>query len=282
MNDLETRQDIAGARLAAERERMLQKLQSVSVDRNVKTPAYQQIFEYLLSKLKDGTFRHGDMLPSDNDLVRLFNVSRITAQRAMSELVSADLARRERGRGTRVKLSEPVEPPRAVIRETFQAPPDLEKRQGSQLLSFDYVPAPADVADRLQLERESTIIRSLAVQTIDQRPEALHQIFLPTAYADIVTETALRDHTLYNLLSRAEVPITHVHQTIGATSAYVDTAAELDVPVGAPLVQVKKLYFDENDRPVFYSVSLYKSHYEYAVVVNRSKFGAGTDGLKPG
>lgn len=235
----------------------------------------------MLSKLQDGTFRHGNMLPSDNDLMRLFSVSRITAQRAISELVAADLAWRERGRGTRVKLNAPVEEPRATIRDQLSTRHELSKRDRSRLLHFEHAPVPDDIAARLQLPPQTPVIRSLAVQIEGSVPQALHHIYLPLTYGDIVTRQSLQDYTLYTLLSRAEIPITRVHQTIGASSAFVDTASELEVPVGAPLVRVKKLYFDHSEKPFFFAISLYKSHYEYEIDYARSKFGAGTDSLKP-
>jgi len=61
---------------------------------------YRKIFEHLRKELRDGVYRYGEPLPSEESLVRQFKVSRITAVRAMDELVKCGLVYRKRGAGT--------------------------------------------------------------------------------------------------------------------------------------------------------------------------------------
>ncbi|MBR1921241.1 MAG: substrate-binding domain-containing protein [Kiritimatiellae bacterium] len=64
------------------------------------TAKYRQIFEHLRRELRDGRYKDGAPLPSEESLVRTFGVSRITAVRAMDELVRCGLVYRRRGAGT--------------------------------------------------------------------------------------------------------------------------------------------------------------------------------------
>ena len=61
---------------------------------------YREIFEDLQKKLRDGDYPQGVPLPSEEALGRKYNVSRITAVRAMDELVKKGLVWRKRGAGT--------------------------------------------------------------------------------------------------------------------------------------------------------------------------------------
>ena len=61
---------------------------------------YRKIFEYLRKEIRDGRYPRGVPLPSEESLVRKYNVSRITAVRAMDELVKCGLVYRKRGAGT--------------------------------------------------------------------------------------------------------------------------------------------------------------------------------------
>ena len=61
---------------------------------------YREIFEDLQKKLRDGDYPQGVALPSEEALGRKYNVSRITAVRAMDELVKKGLVWRKRGAGT--------------------------------------------------------------------------------------------------------------------------------------------------------------------------------------
>jgi DNA-binding LacI/PurR family transcriptional regulator len=64
------------------------------------TSKYRKIFEQLQQELRDGHYPYGVPLPSDEALVRRFDVSRITAVKAMDELVKRGLVYRRRGAGT--------------------------------------------------------------------------------------------------------------------------------------------------------------------------------------
>lgn len=64
------------------------------------TAKYRKIFEHLRKEIRDGRYPRGVPLPSEESLVRKYNVSRITAVRAMDELVKCGLVYRKRGAGT--------------------------------------------------------------------------------------------------------------------------------------------------------------------------------------
>ena len=61
------------------------------------TSKYRQIFEELRKGVRDGLYPSGVPLPSEEALVRKYKVSRITAVRAMDELVKCGLVYRKRG-----------------------------------------------------------------------------------------------------------------------------------------------------------------------------------------
>ena len=66
---------------------------------------YRTIFEDLQKKIREGKFPKGVPLPSEESLVRKYGVSRITAIKAMDELVKSDLVYRRRGKGTFVSTA---------------------------------------------------------------------------------------------------------------------------------------------------------------------------------
>src|SRR6185436_2135279 len=76
------------------------------VDENDRTPLYHRIFMILRSKIIAGDFSEASYLPSENELAKMYGVSRITTIRALNELAAQGLVSRERGRGTRVRLVE--------------------------------------------------------------------------------------------------------------------------------------------------------------------------------
>ena len=68
----------------------------------VDTPVYEKIKAFLLEEIGNGRLRAGDRVPSENELARLFGVVRMTANRALVDLVHEGVLHRVKGSGTYV------------------------------------------------------------------------------------------------------------------------------------------------------------------------------------
>ncbi len=63
-------------------------------------PRYQQLKDLIIGRISTGELRPADRVPSENELVELMNVSRMTANRALRELNDEGYVERVAGRGT--------------------------------------------------------------------------------------------------------------------------------------------------------------------------------------
>lgn len=79
----------------------------MKVDRAIKVPLYMQIYEKLLDQIKDGTYRSGELLPSERELSTLFEVDRLTVRRSLELMVNEGLIEKKAGLGTWVKPTPP-------------------------------------------------------------------------------------------------------------------------------------------------------------------------------
>lgn len=63
-------------------------------------PAYRVIYNALLKKINKGVYRRDVPIPSENELARKYDVSRMTARKSVDMLVAEGYLSREKGRGT--------------------------------------------------------------------------------------------------------------------------------------------------------------------------------------
>ena len=68
---------------------------------------YQQVKEHIARKIQDGSWKAGDRLPSENDLVTQFGMSRMTVNRALRELAEQGVIVRVAGVGSFVAEEKP-------------------------------------------------------------------------------------------------------------------------------------------------------------------------------
>ena len=66
------------------------------------TPIFQRIKDYLVGEIASGRWKEGDLVPSEQALVRQFGVSRMTVNRAVRELTAEQVLVRRQGSGTYV------------------------------------------------------------------------------------------------------------------------------------------------------------------------------------
>src|ERR1700760_4975297 len=63
-------------------------------------PLYGKVEEVLASEIARGDHQPGDRLPSEDELLARFGVSRITVRRAIQNLIQRGIVEIQRGRGT--------------------------------------------------------------------------------------------------------------------------------------------------------------------------------------
>ncbi|RYY95469.1 MAG: UTRA domain-containing protein, partial [Comamonadaceae bacterium] len=72
------------------------------------------------------------------------------------------------------------------------------------------------------------------------------------------------------LLGPADADAGLLEQTLSATLAEAQVAADLGVPVGSALLAVRRLIYDDQDRPVQWLHGLYRpDRYEYEMQLSR-------------
>lgn len=77
---------------------------------------YNMVKDHILEWIKDGTVRPGEKIPSENELVQSFGVSRHTIRQAVGELVNEGYLYREQGSGTYCSPVLPTSTPQTIER----------------------------------------------------------------------------------------------------------------------------------------------------------------------
>jgi GntR family transcriptional regulator len=70
-------------------------------------PLYHQLADILIDQIRSGTYRPGDVIPSETGMAKAYHIGRPTVRQAMDTLVKKGLIERRRGSGTFVKEQSP-------------------------------------------------------------------------------------------------------------------------------------------------------------------------------
>ncbi len=241
-----------------------------SVDDRLPTPLYHQIYLILHDKIVSGAFAPNDLVPGEQELMRQFGVSRITARRALDELAAGGLVVRERGRGTRVLAHAPIDPVRTGVEGLVENLLEMGLKTEVRLCDFGYVPASPDVAQALGVAAGSIVQHAVRTRAVKGQPFSYLTTWVPEDIGNTYSKRDLAAQPLLALLERSGVRIGSADQTISATLADPEVAPALEVEIGSPLLRIRRIVFDQNGRAVEYIVGLYRpDRYQHRLKLDR-------------
>lgn len=251
---------------------MAKSIQALSVDERLPTPLYHQIFLVLRSQIIEGRLAPGALVPGEEELARQFNVSRITARRALAELAAEGLVIRGRGRGTHVTPRGAPAPVRAGVEGLLENLLSMGLKTKVSLVDFGYEPASPDVAAALQVEPGEEVQHAVRVRSLEAGPFSYLTTYVPADIGRQFSRKDLAQEPMLLLLERSGVQISGADQTIAATLADTRVAPALQTVVGAPLIRINRTVHDQAGRPVEYIVGLYRpDRYQFRMSLDRVK-----------
>ena len=245
---------------------------------DIVTPLYHQITLVLRQRIEAGYYGPDGRIPSEQDLAREFNVSRITVARAINDLAQAGLVERRRGAGTRVVGSALSRPVTAGIGSLLQSLNDMGSRTQVKVLEFGFTAPSPEVQAALELDADARVQRAVRVRSYKKEPFSHLTSFLPDDIGSQFDAEDMGKHPIMDLLKRAGINVGSAEQSFSAALADPQTGAALDVVVGTPLLAIDRVIRDESGRGVEFLKILYRTdRYQYQMTLDAAgENGANT------
>jgi GntR family transcriptional regulator len=209
---------------------------------------YERLVRALRSRIEDGTYQPGALLPSQHDLVREFGVSRPTVIEALRILRQEGWIETQAARGSfvrgRVPLTSatPDQPGQHLLERA-------ESDASAELLQAGIVVAPARVTNLLDLPAGSkAFLRQYVLKDADE-PSELVSAWFPLDLAsgtELASPEPLPDGIRRHLQQRKGVRLDHAVERIVARAASADEASILGIPAGSPVLNLLVTGHDAN------------------------------------
>ena len=218
------------------------------------SPLYQQIRQSMLDSMQAGEWKPLEIIPSEMELARRYNVSQGTVRKAIDELAAENLLVRRQGKGTFVASHGEQQ-----LRFRFlRLRPDeggMDETNGPQrsIIECRRLRAPADLARALHLNPGDTLLSIRRVLSFAGEPTVLEDIWLPALPFRGLTAEKLRDYpdSTYVLFEKEfGVRMVRAEEKLRATLSDADQAELLQCEVGTPLLQIERISYTFNDQPV--------------------------------
>ncbi|HJZ74458.1 MAG TPA: GntR family transcriptional regulator [Vicinamibacterales bacterium] len=218
--------------------------------RDAPVPLYHQLKAALLGDIESGRWRPGERLPTEDELIDRFKVSKITVRHALRDLTQLGYIRREQGRGTFVQGPPLEEGPRELKSFTSEVQ-GHGFRATSRVLEQGVVTATPDIAARLEVPEGEAVFRLHRLRLADGEPMGLQTAYIPMRLVPGIDKLSFTGASLYEVLaSRYSLYPAGARETHQAVQVTEEAALLLRAPVGSPALAAERLTSLEDGRPL--------------------------------
>jgi GntR family transcriptional regulator len=226
---------------------------------NAEVPLYVQLADLFRQRILKGIWKQGEKLPSLEQLVKEFEVARVTVRQAVERLTRDGLVSPQRGRGTFVtaapqtdrwlRVETSLQNLADVYRDTHPTILNIDESTRSPRLAVsDGVAAPKYVYMR-------------RIHSHQGKPYCVIDIYLD---AEIFRRrpTRFRKETVIPLLmGMPSVKIVTARQVLTISTADLEVARHLGISVNAPVAEVRRVFSGPKRRVIYLGEVTYRGDF---------------------
>jgi GntR family transcriptional regulator len=219
---------------------------------------YAVLEREIAAAIETGELAVGSQLPTEDELIRRFAVSRTTVRKAIQNLSLRGFVEIRRGVGTFVAPPR-ITPELTALTGFVEDMDALGHRATARLIDTVVVAADAQVARHLRLAVGAQVMRIRRVRLANGVSISLDETYLPLAIGKQVISHDLEVEPIFSLLEeRYGIALIEAEYELEAALARDDVAAELQIAPGSPLFLIERTSFSSGGQPVDYEILHYR------------------------
>ena len=232
-------------------------------------PLYLQIKEALKKQILDGDYAPFERMPSESQLMKSFDVSRITVRQSLRDLHAEGLIFTSQGKGTFASKPHAMQDVQH-LEGLSEAMTPKGYETSARLLSIREVKPSKDVQENLNINGKEGAIEVVRVRYLNREPISVDTSYFPIAVGQKLFARDLSGDIFPLLENELRVPLGRADVSLEARSADSDTAKLLDINVGSPIMWVQRLTHDSSGKPVDYEYLAFRGDaYKYRFQIER-------------
>ncbi|WP_108060707.1 GntR family transcriptional regulator [Poseidonibacter lekithochrous] len=230
-------------------------------------PLYVQLKNKLAKDIKEN-YSHGDLIPTEMQIEKEYEVSRITVRKAIELLERENILEKKQGSGTFVKEQKILYDANSIGSLTQRLSKENHKLS-TKSIEFIVIEEEHYVKDLLQCD---TLLCIKRFRELNNVPFALM-----INYLDITKVPNLEEkfniESLYTFLKdEYSIEFYNAEETVEAKDASKEEAKKLGIKENSSLLSLHRLSFDKNNKPVEYSDIVIKADmYKHKIILSNDK-----------
>jgi len=229
-----------------------------------KIPHHKRLYDLLWKHISSGVYREGDLLPSENELCRLYGVTRPTVRKSLDRLAFEGFIKRHQGKGSIVSGQQREI---GILSVTGTTSAVGERNLKTQIITKPVIiPWPEDFMFPLsELDRESGCVFMERLRLLHDFPVFYDISYIPNINLPRITSRQFENRSLFKILREAyQVEIKGGEQRIKAIPAPREIANLLKIRPKVALLHLERK-METNQPGLFVYSSIYCNTEKYSI-----------------
>lgn len=239
------------------------------LDHRLPIPLYYQLKEIFDHKMQSGEWAPGQLIPTENELIQQYKVSRTTVREGINALVNEGKLVKKQGKGTMV--CQPRMEERLGHLTGFTE--EMVKKgvvPGARVLSCEEIRPTGPVKEKLLGGSDGVVLYIKRIRLADNEPIAIERTYWPQEIGRLFQDKDLSTIAFYTVLEQNGIRLRDADEWIRATVVAKQDALLLGIKEREPVLSMERLTYASNGQPIEYSSTDYRSdRYNYRVHLQR-------------
>ncbi len=222
----------------------------MAIDTSIPIPIYYQIKQEILQDINAGYLQPGDRIESEEKLAKRYDISRMTARHAVTQLVNDGYLYRVHGKGTFV-CTPRVEKSVATLTGFAE---DMQRKgyqSKSKVISIEKLIPTEDIQETLNMKAKEQIYQMKRVRYANNTPISYQTTHLPAAMFPDLEQYDFTHLGLYETMSEHyDVEPVYATQKIESKNSSLETAELLEVEEGVAMFFVERITYSDGNKPM--------------------------------
>ncbi|MDI3548622.1 MAG: GntR family transcriptional regulator, N-acetylglucosamine utilization regulator [Halanaerobiales bacterium] len=220
-------------------------------------PLYVQLKELMKEKIEKGEWKINDKIPSERDLEKDYDVSRMTVRKAIIELVNEGILTRKQGKGTFVKELR-IEQDLVKLNGFTQEMRLRGLKPSTRVIDAAEISPDIDVRNKLKLNLGEKVFVLKRLRLANDEPMAYEVSYISEKLCPDLLNHNL-NQSLYKVLTEEyNIALKYAMQSLEAGIASKKEADLLNINENDPILILERLTTDGNERPIEFVKSIYR------------------------
>lgn len=241
------------------------------INKQSSIPIYQQLKELLREHIEK-ELKPGDAIPTEPEIEKTYDVSRMTVRKAIDELVAEDLVVKKQGKGTFVQPPKITEEMGGITSWTEEMRQRGQEAETTGLEIKEISPS-RKLTSELRLDKNEKVISLKRIRTIHEEPIAIMVNYLRAKFIPGFIKSGLQKESLYeHIESVYGIYLDKANELIQAREATELEAEALNISPYASVLHITRVSYLPNDVPFeLVEMTARADRYQYRITLNGRK-----------